>query len=560
MTGEDNKRQENRGFAGLSSLISDVEIPSPPPPASPQPQPQQAYQEEESEPVLPPSSGWSGSKWPVGVVIIVAFIAVFWLFNQSGSSSIITSPVSTTATRHSESFTASRHSEPFTPTATTPRPARPTESKPPVGKDLVLSIDQIHYCLAEDIRMDAAKSALNRYNDYDVDRFNTMVTDYNSRCGNFRYRSGALDWAQHNIEPYRDRYRAEGQSRFAHSFSASNPSTSYEPPEQATTLADVLTEHIYTPSMPSPNPYLTAASGGQSDTTSPKFTDYAVDVYSGAHTKVKLISDFDKNYKTRLRRTQSQAINFAGEYILTLWGCGATCVTGAAVNTRTGHVVPLPGTVCCWKGEGDSVIFKKNSRLIVLAGLINEKGQYGAHFYELKNGYFLHVKTRPVKEDDADSMLQKTEGTRTDNAGQKTAESLLLDSLRLPPGGSGRMMDSGDMIVSLAKAGYVSLKPDTRYGYSDYRLLKKPLFIGQHEAVVIDEEYFDEFIGCCVNPGIAITFKTKGSTRDLEEFARRNRCRITSDNSAFYFYDGPALPAAPQGTYVTLSCKKDDAL
>ena len=114
MTGEDNKRQENRGFAGLSSLISDVEIPSPPPPASPQPQPQQAYQEEESEPVLPPSSGWSGSKWPVGVVIIVAFIAVFWLFNQSGSS-IITSPVSTTATRHSESFTTSRHSEPSTP-------------------------------------------------------------------------------------------------------------------------------------------------------------------------------------------------------------------------------------------------------------------------------------------------------------------------------------------------------------------------------------------------------------------------------------------------------------
>ena len=131
------------------------------------------FRSEESEPVLPPSSGWSGSKWPVGVVIIVAFIAVFWLFNQSGSS-IITSPVSTTATRHSESFTTSRHSEPSTPTAAILHPTRPTESKPPVGKDLVLSIDQIHYCLAEDIRMDAAKSALNRYNDYDVDRFNTM--------------------------------------------------------------------------------------------------------------------------------------------------------------------------------------------------------------------------------------------------------------------------------------------------------------------------------------------------------------------------------------------------
>src|SRR3546814_1009207 len=67
----------------------------------------------------------------------------------------------------------------------------PTGSKPPVGQNLVLSSEQIRYCLAEDIRMDGAKSAINNYSDYDVDRFNAMVADYNSRCGSFRYRSGA---------------------------------------------------------------------------------------------------------------------------------------------------------------------------------------------------------------------------------------------------------------------------------------------------------------------------------------------------------------------------------
>ena len=73
---------------------------------------------------------------------------------------------------------------------------------------------------------------------------------------------------------------------------------------------------------------------------------------------------------------------------------------GVAVNARTGQVVELPGPVCCWKGAGERTIFKKNSRLLVLAGLINENGQHGAHFYELKNNEFIHIKTIPIKEDE----------------------------------------------------------------------------------------------------------------------------------------------------------------
>ena len=115
------------------------------------------------------------------------------------------------------------------------------------------------------------------------------------------------------------------------------------------------------------------------------------------------MSDFDKNFRTRIRGTQSQPVNFAGEYVLSTWGCGMSCSMGVAVSSRTGRVVALPGTACCWKGEGERVIFKKNSRLLVLAGLINEGGKYGAHFYELKNDQFVHVKSIVVKEDDSGS-------------------------------------------------------------------------------------------------------------------------------------------------------------
>ena len=84
-------------------------------------------------------------------------------------------------------------------------PSRPSESKPSVGRNNVLSTAQIRYCLAEKIRLDAADTVLNNYSDSDVDRFNRYVNDYNSRCGEFRYRQGALESARRDVEPYRSK-------------------------------------------------------------------------------------------------------------------------------------------------------------------------------------------------------------------------------------------------------------------------------------------------------------------------------------------------------------------
>ncbi|MBK1779708.1 DUF2569 family protein [Advenella sp. WQ 585] len=137
----------------------------------------------------------------------------------------------------------------------------------------------------------------------------------------------------------------------------------------------------------------------QSPTTneSPKFTSYpAQKTYYGKNVAVKLVSEFDHSFRTRLRATQNYQANFAGDYVLTAWGCGAMCLMGAAVNTQTGDVVSLPGSICCWQGDGENVIFKPNSRLLVLAGYINEEGEYGAHFYELKDKKFVHIKTNIV--------------------------------------------------------------------------------------------------------------------------------------------------------------------
>lgn len=233
---EEQKKGEGKGFAGLSSLVSDVdttplpaEITEPaasapsterPAPQADQPQPSQHHQTYQDS-AQPSSSGSSGGKWALGVA---AVIGVLWLIGQSGKG-----PTSPAPTYSPPAQTATPS---FSPPPEPQEPSSPQESMPPVGQDLVFSTAQIRYCLAEDIRMEGVKSALNNYIDSDVDRFNAMVADYNSRCGSFRYRSGALESARRDIEPYRSQLQSEGRSRFASSSSVSPRSEAVPTPDE----------------------------------------------------------------------------------------------------------------------------------------------------------------------------------------------------------------------------------------------------------------------------------------------------------------------------------------
>lgn len=93
--------------------------------------------------------------------------------------------------------------------------ARPIEDKPPVGRNHILSYAQIRYCLSEKIRLDAMESLINNYSDTEVDRFNWCVNDYNSRCGEFRYRQGSLQSVHKKVEAERWSIENEGRQRVA---------------------------------------------------------------------------------------------------------------------------------------------------------------------------------------------------------------------------------------------------------------------------------------------------------------------------------------------------------
>lgn len=171
-------------------------------PASPTVQPPQvARTPHPYQAPLRSPSGTSGTKWVVGIAAVIGVVWIVNVANQTPSSSTTTYRPPT---------------QPTSPSYTAPLPesVQQMEDRPPVGQSLVLTTSQITYCLAEDIRLEGSRSIIDNYSDAQVNRFNVLVDDYNSRCGNFRYRSGALESARRAVDPFRSQLLADGRNRF----------------------------------------------------------------------------------------------------------------------------------------------------------------------------------------------------------------------------------------------------------------------------------------------------------------------------------------------------------
>lgn len=140
----------------------------------------------------------------------------------------------------------------------------------------------------------------------------------------------------------------------------------------------------------------------------PQFKNYpAGEVFRGKNAPVKL-TRADMLFRTRLRYAAKQKPNFAGHYVLNFWGCGTECLSGAAVDVKTGKVVWVDFSICCWQhyreDDFEPVKFRLDSNLIEFTGLRDEKeDDFGRHFYKIQNGQFVFIKTLP----DKDSQEQK---------------------------------------------------------------------------------------------------------------------------------------------------------
>ncbi|RLA50422.1 MAG: hypothetical protein DRR42_13230, partial [Gammaproteobacteria bacterium] len=251
---EEKEKEEVKGFAGLSSMASDVDAVVDSTPKKTQKassdsatkqsadnRPQDKEEQPGADPwtgqrTTQPSGGSSAGKWLIGIAVVIGLI---WLANQSDSNRP-SRPADSPGISSTSVAPASQ------PAVVQPQaPIRPSESKPSVGRNNVLSTGQIRYCLAEKIRLDASEAVLNNYRDSDVDRFNGYVNDYNSRCGEFRYKQGALESARRDVEPYRGQLQADGRGRFVRTTSvATIAPSSPQAPKPARPTPDATVQAI----------------------------------------------------------------------------------------------------------------------------------------------------------------------------------------------------------------------------------------------------------------------------------------------------------------------------
>jgi hypothetical protein len=143
--------------------------------------------------------------WGAGAVLFVLWLIGF-AANSSGPS-----PVTPVTTPSSSVPGVGAPAGQQSPVSSSPAKGR-MEQLPPIGPDRVLEAAQIRYCLSEDIRLEAARNVANA--DTDVDRFNSMINDYNSRCASYRYRRQVYESVQREVQSNRASLQAEGVARF----------------------------------------------------------------------------------------------------------------------------------------------------------------------------------------------------------------------------------------------------------------------------------------------------------------------------------------------------------
>ena len=156
---------------------------------------------------LPPkpsglSAGWI---WTICIGVIVV------LFNVLGEKSKSKTYVPTAEVFGQSAPAYSQAPEPaLTPQLPIYEPPKSFESLPMPGVDNVLQEGEIRYCLSQKIRFQGWEPNVNTSSQSSVDAFNGAISDFNSRCGSYRYRVNVMNRVQSEVNAISEQLRFEG--------------------------------------------------------------------------------------------------------------------------------------------------------------------------------------------------------------------------------------------------------------------------------------------------------------------------------------------------------------
>lgn len=199
MTDESDKPK--KGFAGLNSMVSVVDVPEPKIKES-------ANSEKEKTTTqwgapfefnlpnpTPEPPFWKKPwfMWTGGIIILLIVVTAF----------------SDKKKEVSPSYNSTNNN------STTPAYTSNYEEMPPIGNDITLTNNQIRFCLSEKIRIEAWETNVNTYSDISVNTFNKNVENFNIRCSSYRYKKYVMETVRREVEARRAELYAEGLSKAA---------------------------------------------------------------------------------------------------------------------------------------------------------------------------------------------------------------------------------------------------------------------------------------------------------------------------------------------------------
>jgi len=171
-----------KGFGGFTNMVSDVSDLAP---RNSAPEPTEPWSAGPSAASFAskPSPKWWTNKWFLFFVFIVGISIWGYLSDNNTPKSVAT----------------------YTP---------PQETVPAVGTNNILSSSEIRYCHAQRIRIGGAEVVLDNKSKFEIDSFNRIIDDYNSRCSKYRYKETVLGPIKSEVEAKRQQYWNEGMSQF----------------------------------------------------------------------------------------------------------------------------------------------------------------------------------------------------------------------------------------------------------------------------------------------------------------------------------------------------------
>jgi hypothetical protein len=208
-------------------------------------------------------------------------------------------------------------------------------------------------------------------------------------------------------------------------------------------------------------------------------------------------------------------------------------VTGKKIGN-----VPLDGKV--------NVIEKTHKK----DSLSGRSGEWVKIEWENTYGYVFNSFLRSIENSPKEEIFSK------DN---KSLDSDLINSLKFNNEKKERNGNYGEAIRAYMKEGIVDKKPNQRADYTDYYVINNPTEFMGHELIVIEEEYMDSYIGCCVSPGAGAIIKINGSSENLKNFSKNNYCSLSENIDIKNEMENIGIKKNfPSGNYASLSCRERD--